>query len=80
MNTLVELELAFEASIVSMRFFDIGKDQIGGEIEQSAYRQAVPQSCTMSPNDPNTTVLKNRARRRSKPTTGRISELIGDLD
>ncbi|KAG5599139.1 hypothetical protein H5410_030509 [Solanum commersonii] len=28
LNTLVELELAFEASIVSMRFFDIGESQL----------------------------------------------------
>ncbi|WMV25035.1 hypothetical protein MTR67_018420 [Solanum verrucosum] len=29
-----------------------GKDQIGGEKEQSAYHRAVPRSSTMSPNDP----------------------------
>ncbi|KAG5631678.1 hypothetical protein H5410_003395, partial [Solanum commersonii] len=89
LNTIVELELAFEASIVSLRFFDnVGgktytllskkeerqlkerrnedlriaepirvrslerKDQIDGENEQSACRQSVPQSSTMSPNDP----------------------------
>ncbi|KAG5610955.1 hypothetical protein H5410_022236 [Solanum commersonii] len=28
LNTLVKLELAFEASIVSMRFFDIGESQL----------------------------------------------------
>ena len=28
MNTIVELELAFEASIVSSRFFDIGESQL----------------------------------------------------
>ncbi|KAG5575471.1 hypothetical protein H5410_055605 [Solanum commersonii] len=29
-----------------------GKDQIGGEKEQSVYRLAIPRSSTMSPNDP----------------------------
>ncbi|WMV54952.1 hypothetical protein MTR67_048337, partial [Solanum verrucosum] len=29
-----------------------GKDQIGGEKEQSVCRRAVPRSSSMSPNDP----------------------------
>ncbi|KAG5631729.1 hypothetical protein H5410_003446 [Solanum commersonii] len=41
-----------------------GKDQINGEEEQSAYREAVSRSCTMSPNNPNMAMLKDRARPR----------------
>uniref|UniRef100_M1DUA6 Uncharacterized protein n=1 Tax=Solanum tuberosum TaxID=4113 RepID=M1DUA6_SOLTU len=54
------LILAFYSSVLSSE----GKDLIGGEKEQSAYHRIVPRSCTMSPNDPNMTMLKDRARHR----------------
>ncbi|KAG5580479.1 hypothetical protein H5410_051106 [Solanum commersonii] len=37
LNTLVELELAFEASIVSMRFFDVGFKYLEFEVKHGHY-------------------------------------------
>ncbi|KAG5572701.1 hypothetical protein H5410_062467 [Solanum commersonii] len=40
----------------------IDKRVLSSPFALSAYRRAVPRSCTMLPNDPNTMMLKDRAR------------------
>uniref|UniRef100_M1DA01 Uncharacterized protein n=1 Tax=Solanum tuberosum TaxID=4113 RepID=M1DA01_SOLTU len=77
-KAFVELELAFEASIASLRIF--GKDQVNGKREQSAHRREVPRSSTMSPNDLEHDDVEGWCKTAMNYTKGRITELIGDSD
>uniref|UniRef100_M1DW86 Uncharacterized protein n=1 Tax=Solanum tuberosum TaxID=4113 RepID=M1DW86_SOLTU len=57
-----------------------GKDQVGGDREQSAHRREVPQSSTMLPNGPEHDDFEGWCKMATNYTKGRITELIGDSD
>uniref|UniRef100_M1DAY1 Uncharacterized protein n=1 Tax=Solanum tuberosum TaxID=4113 RepID=M1DAY1_SOLTU len=57
-----------------------GKDQVGGTMEQSALRRAVPLSSTISPNDPEHDDAEGWCKTAKNYTKGRIAELIDDFD
>ncbi|KAG5586113.1 hypothetical protein H5410_046547 [Solanum commersonii] len=57
-----------------------GKDQVGGERKQSAYRQIVSRISTMSPNDTEHDDVEGRCKTMTNYTKGRIIELIGDSE
>uniref|UniRef100_M1CPC3 Uncharacterized protein n=1 Tax=Solanum tuberosum TaxID=4113 RepID=M1CPC3_SOLTU len=57
-----------------------GKDQVGGEREQSAYRRIVSRSSTMSPNDTENDDAEGWCKTVTNYTKGQIAKLIGDSD
>uniref|UniRef100_M1DR89 Uncharacterized protein n=1 Tax=Solanum tuberosum TaxID=4113 RepID=M1DR89_SOLTU len=57
-----------------------GKDQVGENREQSAHHREVPQSSTMSPNDPEHDNAEGWCKTAVKYTEKQIAELIGDSD
>ncbi|KAG5630811.1 hypothetical protein H5410_002528 [Solanum commersonii] len=80
LNTFVDLELAFEASIVSFRIIDNGAGQVCNEKEQSVHRQAVPRSNTLSLNASKCENAEGKSRKAMNQTKGRIAECVGDPD
>uniref|UniRef100_M1D3M4 Uncharacterized protein n=1 Tax=Solanum tuberosum TaxID=4113 RepID=M1D3M4_SOLTU len=67
---------AFCSSVLSPK----GKDQVGGKREQSAHRQEVPRSSTMSPNEPEHDDVEGWCKTAMNYTKRRIAELISDFD
>ncbi|WMV47172.1 hypothetical protein MTR67_040557, partial [Solanum verrucosum] len=67
---------AFCSSVLSPE----GKDQVGGKREQSVYRQKVPRSSTMFPNDLEHDDAEGWCKTTMNYTKRRITELIGDSD
>uniref|UniRef100_M1DCL9 Uncharacterized protein n=1 Tax=Solanum tuberosum TaxID=4113 RepID=M1DCL9_SOLTU len=57
-----------------------GKDQVGGDREQSTHHREVQRSSTMSPNDPEYDDAEGWCKTAMNYTKGRITELIGDFD
>uniref|UniRef100_M1DG09 Uncharacterized protein n=1 Tax=Solanum tuberosum TaxID=4113 RepID=M1DG09_SOLTU len=78
--TFVGLELAFEASKVSLRFFGNGENQVGNRKKQSACRRIVPRCSTPSPNVTKLEVTEGQCRKAMNQTKGQIAEWIGDPD
>ncbi|KAG5595089.1 hypothetical protein H5410_036321 [Solanum commersonii] len=67
---------AFCSSVLSPE----GKDQVGGDREQSVHHREVPRSSTMSPNELEYNDAKGWCKTAMNYTKGRIAKLIGDSD